>query len=315
VVVTGPLLSHVDGFCAALGRWGYSPAGAAELVRLMAHLSRWLDQQRLAAGDLNREVIERFLVDRRQQYRRRRSGQALGPLLVYLRSVGVVPEPIRRADGGEVALLVDRYRRYLVRERGLAAVSVRRYLLTVDRFLGQVPAPIEVGLGQLSAGQVTEFVASQVGRRGVADAKSMVTALRSLLRFLFVDGWIRPDLALAVPTVANRKLSSLPKRLPAGQAELLLNGCDRSTGVGRRDFAILTLLSRLGLSAGEIAAIELGDIDWRAAELTVRGKGGRQRRRPFAAVVLIQPEPSTRGLSCDGSYLLRKFAVRRFSSS
>lgn len=86
----------MDGFCALLERWGHSPTGAAELVRLMAHLSRWLDEQRLAAGDLNGEVIKRFLVDRRQQYRRRRSGQALGPLLVYLRSVGVVPEPIRQ---------------------------------------------------------------------------------------------------------------------------------------------------------------------------------------------------------------------------
>jgi site-specific recombinase XerC len=73
----------------------------------------------------------------------------------------------------------------------------------------------------------------------------------------------------------------LPKRLPTGQVELLLNSCDRSTGAGRRDFAILTLLGRLGLRAGEIAAIELGDIDWRAAELTVRGKGGRRDQLPL----------------------------------
>ena len=103
---------------------------------------------------------------------------------------------------------------YLVHERGLAAASIRRYLLTVERFLNQVPAPIEVGLRQLSAGEVTAFVVGQVGRASVADAKSMVTALRSLLRFLFVEGWVWPDLAFAVPTVANRKFSSLPKRLP-----------------------------------------------------------------------------------------------------
>jgi site-specific recombinase XerD len=163
----------------------------------------------------------------------------------------------------------------------LAAVSVRRYMVTVGRFLAQVPTPIEVGLGQLSAGQVIEFVAGQAGQRSVADAKSMITALRSLLRFLFVDGWIRLDLALAVPTVANRKLSSLPKRLATGQVELLLNGCDRSTGPGRRDFAILTVLARLGLRAGEVAAIELADIDWRTAELTVRGKGGRRDQLPL----------------------------------
>jgi integrase/recombinase XerD len=281
VVVTGPLLSYLDGFCAELGRRGYSPAGAAELVQLMAHLSRWLDEQRLVPADLTGEVIERFLGDRRQQYRKRLTGRALGPLLVYLRGVGVVSEPSQRADGSDVALLVERYRRYLVHERGLAAISVRRYMPTVSRFLAQVPAPIEVGLKQLSAGQVSEFVVDQVGQRSRADAKSMVTALRSLLRFLFVDGWIWPNLAAAVPTVANRKLSSLPKRLAAGQVELLLDRCDRNTGSGRRDFAILTVLTRLGLRAGEIAAIELGDIDWRAAELTVRGKGVRRDQLPL----------------------------------
>lgn len=180
-----------------------------------------------------------------------------------------------------MALLVERYRRYLVHERGLAAISVCRYMPAVGRFLAQLPAPIEVGLKQLSASQVTEFVVDQVGQRSRADAKSMVTALRSLLRFLFVDGWIWPNLAPAVPTVADRKLSSLPKRLAAGQVDLLLDRCDRNTGPGRRDFAILTVLTRLGLRAGEIAAIELGDIDWRAAELTVRGKGGRRDQLPL----------------------------------
>ena len=202
VMVTGPISSHVDGFCAALGRWGYSPAGAAELVQLTAYLSRRLDECGLAAGELTSEAIESFLVDRRRQYRRRRSGQALGPLLGYLRSVGAVPEPTRRVDGGEVALLVSGYRRYLLIERGLSVLSVRRYLQTAGRFLDQVPPPIEVGLRQLSAGQVVEFVTGQVGRRSVADAKIMVTALRSLLRFLFIDGWIWPDLALAVPSCA-----------------------------------------------------------------------------------------------------------------
>ena len=278
VVVTGPLLSHVDGFCAVLGRWGYSPAGAAELVQLMAHLSRWLDARGIAVGDLTGEAVERFVADRRQQYRRRTSGRALEPLLTYLRGVGAAPESDRRAES---ALVVDRYRRYLLLERGLSVVSARRYLLTAGRFLDQVPAPVEVGLRRLTAGQVTEFVVDQAGRRSVPDAKCMVTALRSLLRFLFVDGLVWPDLTFAVPTVANRKLSALPKRLPAGQIVLLLSSCDRSTGVGRRDFAILTLLGRLGLRAGEIAAIELGDIDWRAAELTVRGKGGRRDQLPL----------------------------------
>jgi hypothetical protein len=170
VVVTGPLLSHVGEFCVALRRWGYTPAGAAELVQLMAHLSRWLDEQRLTGGDLTGEVVERFLVERRRQYRKRLSGRALGSLLVYLRGVGAAPGLAVQISGSEVALLVDRYQRYLVHERGLAAASVRRYLPAVERFLEQVPAPIEAGLRQLSAGEVTAFVVGQVGRGSVAVA-------------------------------------------------------------------------------------------------------------------------------------------------
>lgn len=96
VVVTGPLLSYVDGFCAELGRRGYSPAGAAEVVQLTAHLSRWLDEQRLMPADLTGEVVERFLADRRQQYRKRLTGRALVPLLVYLRRRGVGVDPAGR---------------------------------------------------------------------------------------------------------------------------------------------------------------------------------------------------------------------------
>jgi integrase/recombinase XerD len=103
----------------------------------------------------------------------------------------------------------------------------------------------------------------------------LAAALRSLLRFLFVTGRITRELAAAVPTVANRRLGSLPGRLEAGQAALLLGGCDLQTAAGRRDFAILTVLARLGLRACEVAAIQLGDVGWKLGELTVRGKGGR----------------------------------------
>jgi hypothetical protein len=103
VVVTGPLLSYVGGFCAVLGRWGCSPAGAAELVPLMAHLSRWLDERGLEVEDLTGEVAERFAADRRQRYGEWASGRALEPLLVYLRGVGAVPEPDSQVDDSETA--------------------------------------------------------------------------------------------------------------------------------------------------------------------------------------------------------------------
>ena len=246
VVVTGPLTAYAAGFCAELARQGYAPQPASELAQLMAHVSRWLDGQGLMPEELSEEVADQFLADRRGQYRKFRTRRGLQPLLRYLRRIGVVPpaEPGVRDVSADVALLVEEYRRFLVNERGLAEVSIRRYLPAVRGFLAGLPSPLEVGLGRLSAAQVSRFVIDQAGLRGVADAKSMVTALRSLLRFLFVTGRIDRELAAAVPTVANRKLSTLPGRLRAGEAGLLLGSCDRDTEAGRRDFAILTVLAR-----------------------------------------------------------------------
>ncbi|MGP3965232.1 tyrosine-type recombinase/integrase [Nonomuraea sp. 3N208] len=220
---------------------------------------------------MTEEVADRFLRDRRGEYRKFRSRRGLAPLLVHLRQIGVVPppEPVPLDLRPDVAMLVREYRQFLVHERGLAKVSIRRYLIAVRTFLTLLSSPLDGGLDRLSAAQVSQFVLDQAGLRSVPDAKSMVTALRSLLRFLFVTGRINRDLATAVPTVANRRLSSLPGRLQPGQADLLLASCDRDTALGRRDFAILTALSRLGLRVCEVAAMQLGDIDWRRGQMVI----------------------------------------------
>jgi integrase/recombinase XerD len=287
VVVTGPLAPYAAGFCAELGQRGYAWVSAAELMQLLAHLSRWLGSEHLGPAGLTAEVVERFLVDRRERYRRRLTENALRPLLAYLRDAGVAPWPARQDNDTGVPGLLEEYRQYLVRERGLAASSIRRYMPAAGLFVSAVvsPAPAAMGLEQLSARHVMQFVLGEASRRNTPDAKSLVTALRSLLRFLFVTGKIPNDLVLSVPTVANRKLSTLPGRLEAGQVDILLGACDRDTAAGRRDFAVLTVLARLGLRAGEAAAIEVGDVGWRAGELTVRGKGGRRDRLPLPADV------------------------------
>jgi integrase/recombinase XerD len=287
VVVIGPLAAYAGGFCAELARQGYAAQPASELVQLMAHVSRWLGGQGLMPEELTEEVADRFLAERRGKYRKFRTRRGLRPLLMYLRRIGVVPsaEPAVQDISADVALLVEEYRRFLVNERGLAGVSIRRYLPAVRGFLAGLASPLEAGLSLLSTAQVSQFVIDQARLRSVADAKSMVTALRSLLRFLFVTGRIDRELAAAVPTVANRKFSTLPGRLRAGEAGLLLGSCDRDTETGRRDLAILTVLARLGLRACEAAAMQLGDIDWRAGELTVHGKGGLDERLPLPADV------------------------------
>jgi integrase/recombinase XerD len=122
-------------------------------------------------------------------------------------------------------------------------------------------------------------------RKQPRSAKRIVTALRSLLRFLHVDGVIGVPLAAAVPSPAGHALAGLPRALEAGQVAAMLASCDPATATGRRDRAVLLLLSRMGLRAGEAAALGLDDIDWRRGEITVRGKGGRSDRLPLPADV------------------------------
>jgi integrase/recombinase XerD len=140
-----------------------------------------------------------------------------------------------------------------------------------------------LGLGQLTAAEVTGFVLATCPGMPKGSAKLAVTALRSLLGFLHVEGLIGEPLGQHVPSVASWRLAGLPRALEPGQVAALVDSCDQRTPVGRRDFAMLTLLARMGLRAGEVAALTLEDIDWRAGEITVRGKGTRCERLPLPA--------------------------------
>jgi site-specific recombinase XerD len=142
----------------------------------------------------------------------------------------------------------------------------------------------QLDLAGLNAGEVAAFVVTQA-RQQPRSAKRIVTAVRSLLRFAHVTGLIDRPLADGVPSPAGWTLTGLPKGLEPAQVTALLAGCDRRTATGCRDFAILTLLIRLGLRAGEVATLRLDDVDWRHGELTVRGKGHREDRLPLPADV------------------------------
>ena len=152
-------------------------------------------------------------------------------------------------------------------------------------FLAGLPAPLDAVLAQLPAGQVTAFLVRQSDRHSAWHAKAVVTALRSLLRFLHIAGHIAHPLVWAVSSVPGWKLTTLSRAVNPEQVAAVLSGCDRAGAHGRRDYAIVLLLARLGLRAGEVSAIELDDLDWRAGELTVRGKGGRREVLPLPVEV------------------------------
>jgi integrase/recombinase XerD len=282
IKVAGPLAPWVAGFRSSLTDQGFSRSVVTQHTRLMAHLSRSLLDQKVSAGQLTEDLVLAFLKDRRVQ----RPGflvarRGMVPLLSFLVDEGAVPPLTAPTPTGPVDELLASYRDYLAAERGLAPLSVLRYLTTARVFLAGLPEPLDAALGKLSPGQVTTFVMAEVRRRRVWAAKSLVIALRSLLGFLHIAGHVTQPLGVVVPSVASWGLRSLPRKVDAEVVSSLLASCDCTTALGRRDYAILLVLSRLGLRNGEVARLELGDVDWQAGQILVRGKGNRNEALPL----------------------------------
>lgn len=285
--VCAPLAPYADGYRVELERLGYTPLTAAAHVRLMAHLSRWLAKKGLQTSELTPATVDTYFVHRRAAgYVNERTARALQPLVGYLQRLGVVPVCVPMVPETPTEQLLAGYRNYLATERGLAQTTVSLNVRLVRPFLLDRLETEEDGLAleRLSTGEVATFVVAQCRKRP-RSAQRIVTALRSLLTFLYVEGVIEQSLATAVPSVAGWTLKGLPQALEADQVVALLASCDQQTRTGRRDLAILTVLFRLGLRAGEVAALGLDDIDWRLGEITLRGKGNRHDRLPLPADV------------------------------
>jgi len=277
--VCGPLEPYVAGFAEDLALQGYTRCSAEQHVCFIAHLDRWMLVRHLEVGDLGGAVVDRYLTERRARYVNYRSGKAMRPLLDYLAAQGVLaPED---DPGGPVEALLECYRCYLVGERGLTAGTARCYLDAIRPFVASRLRGDQLALAGLTASDVSGFVLATCPGRATGTAKLIVTSLRSVLSFLHVEGLIPIPLNAAVPSVAGRRLAGLPRGLEPAQVRRLLASCDRRRARGRRDYAIVVLLSRLGLRAGEVAALELEDIDWRAGQIVVHGKGHRDERLPL----------------------------------
>lgn len=275
------------GFGAELMRRGYRPRSAGEQLRLMADASEWLAGRGLQAADLTEARVAELIVERRAAGRAHLlSVGATGPLLEYLRGLGVVPAAVPRMPVTRGEILVERYSACLLERRGLSPSTVRNYVGVARAFLTwRETATGTLALDGLDAVVVIAFVLSESQRCSVGSAKCIVTRLRAFLRFLHAEGEIDRDLVGAVPSVASWRLAGLVKALDSRAVARLMASCDRRTRAGRRDYAVLTLLSRFGLRAGEVAALRLSDVDWRAGEVLVRGKGSRHERLPLPADV------------------------------
>ncbi|QQW37342.1 tyrosine-type recombinase/integrase [Mycobacterium marinum] len=184
-----------------------------------------------------------------------------------------------------VGAVLAEYGQWLARQRGLAPITVRNYCWNVEQFLKALPQPAQVSVSLLDAGAVTAFMVEYCAGRNTNSAKSMARSVRSFLRFAHATGRTSVGLWGAVPVSAGWHLASLPRAVPAADVERLLAVARRwrLSATDRRDYAVLLLLARLGLRRGEVAGLGLDDIDWRAGELTVVGKGERVERLPLPA--------------------------------
>jgi site-specific recombinase XerD len=276
------LAAHAAGYRVELIGRGYSLDAVRLRLWQLDHISRWLEREGLAPGELTPARIDEFLEERRARgYRSWVSPRSMVLPIGYLRAAGAVPALAPTVSGGPIDELLADYRRYLLRERGLAQCTIGDYERVARLFLSWV-CNVAVGVERLSTTEVTAFVAQECPRRSVAGARYLVCGLRSLLRYLYVAGVVPVSLVGAVPGVAARR-TKLPRALEPAAVARLLASCDRRRTVGRRDYAVLLLLARLGLRAGEVAALQLDDVDWHTGTMLIRGKGDRQGRLPLPA--------------------------------
>jgi len=280
VLVSGPLAAFVDVYAAELAARGYRPLSVVNELRQVRRLSAWMTAQGLGVEQLDAGRVEEFLAWQRAggRFRAQWSRPGLLVLLEVLRGLGVLgEEPSAQLSGRE--LLLASFAGYLRSERGLAVGTIHSHRRHARLFLAGLGGR---GLADVTSGDVTAWLGD--GARlgwSVSSPRGYVSGLRAFLRFGFVDGLIATDLSPAALYVSGRTPSPLPKAITPGQVRELLESCDRRTALGRRDYALILLLSRLGLRCGEVARLTLDDVDWRAGEILVRGKGTRIDRLPL----------------------------------
>jgi site-specific recombinase XerD len=282
----GLLGPQVEGYRAWLTQRGYTPGTVRNMLKDFGRVGVWLSGAGFEASQFNEEQASAVLAARRASGRRRIPGpRGMTPLLTYLREAGVVAA--EQPSVTPLGALLGQYRSWMIHERGLAATTVLRYENTARRFLQEQASADEVfAPTALTGADINAFLLRECGRVSAGSAKGRVAELRSILRFLYLQGITAVPLGTAVPPVGGWRLATLPPpTMTAADVQRLLDCCDRSSALGIRNFAIMTLIARLGLRSIEVARLQLDDVDWRAGELVVRGKGHRHDRLPLPAQV------------------------------
>jgi site-specific recombinase XerD len=278
-----PLGLSLQALATSLVEDGYADQTVRSKLRLLDELGRWFGLTGLTVAHLDERHVEAFVKHRQQV--RRGDLKTLEQFLDHLRKRAVIPDRAPVRDLSPLADILSRYEKHLRSERGLVTATVLNYLPYIRRFLVERFREGPFLFGQVNPSDISNFVLRHGPSMSVGRAQLMTTAFRSFFRYLFQKGELQANLAAAVPTVADWRLSTVPKYLAPEEVKRVLEACNRRTASGRRDYAILLLLARLGLRAGEVVALQLDDIKWRAGEILVRGKGLFHDRMPLPSDV------------------------------
>jgi integrase/recombinase XerD len=271
-------------FDAELARLGYTPAGTRRKLEAVAHLSCWLGERGMTSDDIGTETIGEFVAARRAAgYSSQLTGRSLAWMLGYLRGLGAVRPAAAPGPTSDAGHLLERFGAFLTDERGLAAKTRGAHLDSARRFLAAAGRAGETGLpvSALTASDVTAFLAGMARIQAPGTTQNTASMLRTFLTWLYADGLIAAPLAGTVPGAYRRRRIRMPALVTEADAAALLAACDRTTAQGLRGYAIVLTLTRMGLRAGEIAALTIQDVDWRSGIVVISGKGGRRDQLPL----------------------------------
>jgi len=281
--LSGP---HIDGFAEALENGGYSHATAIRYLRAAAHLGCFVQRKGTALADINAAILEDF----RRHLRRCRCPQSNGGKSGYHAQFGVKlfyrhlvqcavcqDSSVSTRAANPVPPLVTAFQAWFQTHRGVAQPTLRLYSRGAAELLDALGEDVHAWTPQA----LRAFLLGRAKQCGAETTQKLITSLRAFLRYLSFRGEARPDLDLAIPAIAHWRLASLPRCLSAEELELLIAACDGDTPTRLRDRAIVLLLSRLGLRAGDVAQLRLAEINWDNGTLQVMGKGRYQVRLPL----------------------------------
>jgi site-specific recombinase XerD len=277
-----PLGKHLEAYADHVAEQGYALSSIRSHIVVIADLGRWLHQKDIQLSALDSDMVERFLKTRgRPVAVRHGEARALHRFLSLLRQSGVVKPSREQPIETPRQRVIEGFRSYLLQERRLSPATPHNYVPVIDQFLSERFPGKALKLSAIRAVDVTDFVRRHAHQLSPGRASLMVTALRSFFRYLLHRGEVRTDLAACVPTVPRWSFSVLPKFLSTEAVKRVLKNCNRQTPIGRRNYAILLLLARLGLRAGEVVALDLDDIDWKEGLIAIHGKGGKSVLLPM----------------------------------